>query len=144
MLGEGQEGQGAWSGVGAIRCWSVPSGVTVTFNNPQAQSQGQPDKQRRRVVLAMVVMDEGVVCSPSMMSVLSPPPPPPPPQVWVRLLLYCQEWASIMENQLILEVIRISASMVFLLQPPLSIHVSPFRTLAMAPQKGMHLCPRFG
>ena len=45
----------------------------MTFDNPQAQPQGQPGKERK-VVLAVVVLGEGAVHSPRMMSITSSPP----------------------------------------------------------------------
>ena len=50
----------------------------------------------------------------------------PPPQVGVRLLQFHHEWASVLENQFVLEVIRVGASLVFPVRPLLSSSCIPF------------------
>ena len=56
----------------------------------------------------------------------------PPPQVGVRLLQFYHKWALVTENRFILEVIRVRASLVFLIWPPLSSLCVPF----LLPHKG--------
>ncbi len=50
----------------------------------------------------------------------------PPPQVGARLLWFYHEWASVTENRFVLEVVRVGASLVFPVRPPLSNLCVPF------------------
>ena len=64
----------------------------MTFDNPQAQPRSA--RHERGVVLVVVVMGGGEVLSPRTLSVTFPPP-----LVGVRIFLFHQEWASIMEKR---------------------------------------------
>ncbi len=66
-------------------------------------------------------MAVAVAVSPRAVSVTSPPP-----TVGARLLLFHQEWVTITENRFVLEIVRIGASLVFHVQPPLSAGFIPF------------------
>ena len=72
----------------------------------------------------MVVMGMGVVLSSRMTCITSPPP-----KLGVRLLKYHQEWVSIMEIWFILEVIRVRASLIFIIWPRLPHTCIPFSLL---------------
>ncbi len=89
----------------------------VTFENPQAHSQGQPGKQRR--ALAVVDLGEGVIPhNPREMSATSPP-------IQVGRDLFYHEWKSVMENLFILEMIWVVASLTFPVWPLLSVLCVP-------------------
>ncbi len=70
----------------------------------------------------MVGVDVGTVRrSPRKLCVTSPPP-----QVGARLLQFYREWVSVSENRFVLEVVRVGASLVFPVRPPLSNSCVPF------------------
>ena len=56
----------------------------------------------------------------------------PPPQVGARLLRFYHDWASVLENWFVLEVIRVGASLVFPFNLRCQIRAFPFRSLPRA------------
>ena len=90
-------------------CGSASSGVTIIFDNPQVQTPCNSLPRTQRRVLAVVGMCvRAVRHSPREMCITSPPP-----QVRARLLQFYHEWVAVVENQFVLEVVQVRASLVF-------------------------------
>ena len=79
---------------------TASSCVTVTFHNPQAQTQEQISETKKGSASPLLCLRWGGGRA--------------------RLLWFGREWALLMEDQFILEVVVVEASLVFPVRPPLS------------------------